>query len=190
MKDRIKELRKAMNLTQQNAADRLGVKRNTVAQWETGINNISEQTIKAICREFNVDETWLRTGRGNMFVETPETALDALAKDFNLTELEQRIISKYLNLSESERSIIQRWIQSIFDETTDVALRTPEPLPSYPEEPRIASAEPPELQPGPKPRPYGEMTRAELHAALDREIDLERGTEGSPVSSMEASKIS
>ena len=50
MKDRIKIFRKSLNLTQQNVADLLGVKRNTVAQWEIGINSVSEQTIKEIGR--------------------------------------------------------------------------------------------------------------------------------------------
>ena len=69
MKDRIKKIRKALDLTQQEFADRIGVKRNTVGQWECGINPLTDQTISSICREFNVNETWLRTGNGEMFNE-------------------------------------------------------------------------------------------------------------------------
>lgn len=69
MNDRIKKIRKELDLTQQKMADTLGVKRNTVAQWELGINSLTDQVIMAICREFNVNEEWLRTGNGEMFNE-------------------------------------------------------------------------------------------------------------------------
>ena len=68
MKDRIKTIRKELNLTQQQFADKLGVRRNTVAQWETGVNQITEQTIKAICTLFDVSEDWLKEGTGDIFI--------------------------------------------------------------------------------------------------------------------------
>ena len=68
MPERIRDLRKALGLTQQDFADRLGVKRNTVALYETGKSGISDGIIKSICREFGVSEQWLRTGEGEMFV--------------------------------------------------------------------------------------------------------------------------
>lgn len=68
MPERIRDLRKALGLTQQDFADRLGVKRNTVALYETGKSGISDGIIKSICREFGVSEEWLRTGEGEMFV--------------------------------------------------------------------------------------------------------------------------
>lgn len=67
--ERIKELRKAKGLTQQVFADRLGLKRNTVGGYEIGTVAPSDRTISDICREFNVNETWLRTGEGEMFVK-------------------------------------------------------------------------------------------------------------------------
>lgn len=69
MKDRIKKLRKSLDLTQQSFADRLGVKRNTVGQWECGVNSLTDQSVISICREFHVNEEWLRNGTGEMFVE-------------------------------------------------------------------------------------------------------------------------
>ena len=68
MKYRVKKLRKELDLTQQKFADKLGVKRNTVGQWECGINPLTDQIINSICREFDVSETWLRTGEGEMFI--------------------------------------------------------------------------------------------------------------------------
>lgn len=67
MNERIKELRKALNLTQQEFSDRLGVKRGTIANYEIGRNPPIDAVITLICREFRVNETWLRTGEGEMF---------------------------------------------------------------------------------------------------------------------------
>ena len=67
MHDRIKELRDALNLTQQEFADRIGVKRSTIAKYEGGWNVPLDAVISLICREFNVSERWLRTGEGEMF---------------------------------------------------------------------------------------------------------------------------
>ena len=69
MKDRIKQLRKELKLTQQGFADRIGVKQNTVATYEIGRNPPNDTVINLICREFDVNENWLRTGEGEMFRE-------------------------------------------------------------------------------------------------------------------------
>lgn len=68
MKDRFKELRKELNVTQQEFADKLKISRNFVAQIEMGSKIPSDRTIDDVCREFNVNEEWLRTGNGDMFV--------------------------------------------------------------------------------------------------------------------------
>lgn len=66
MKERIKTLRKHLGLTQQKFADRLGLKRQTIAAYEIGNIEPSDSTLLLICKEFNVNETWLRTGEGSM----------------------------------------------------------------------------------------------------------------------------
>lgn len=75
MKDRIKALRKALGMTQQEFADKLGLKRNSVANYEIGRNIPMDPIINSMCREFGVNEVWLRTGEGgdeNMFMQIPE----------------------------------------------------------------------------------------------------------------------
>ena len=67
MNERIKDLRKALGLTQQEFADRLGIKRGAVANYEIGRNTPIDSVIILLCREFRVNETWLRTGEGEMF---------------------------------------------------------------------------------------------------------------------------
>ena len=76
MNDRIKELRKTLGLTLEKFGERLGVKRNSVSQWENGINNISDQVRKSICREFGVNEEWLLSGSGPMFIPSSTFSLD------------------------------------------------------------------------------------------------------------------
>lgn len=67
MKERIKAVRKALGLTQQKFAEQAGMSRDAYAKYETGENKPSIATVSLICRTFNVDEVWLRTGVGEMF---------------------------------------------------------------------------------------------------------------------------
>lgn len=72
MKNRIKKLRKELDLTQQAFADKIGMKQNTIAQYEMGRTTPSDAIIFSICREFGINEEWLRTGEGEMFEELTE----------------------------------------------------------------------------------------------------------------------
>ena len=69
MDKRIKELRKKLGLTQQTFADRIGTPRSNIAGYEVRKNVPSDAIISLICREFNVNEEWLRNGTGEMFKE-------------------------------------------------------------------------------------------------------------------------
>lgn len=83
----IKELRKYLNLTQQEFADRIGSKRNTIAKYETGVNAPSTAVISLICREFNVNEEWLKNGKEKMFVSSQiGSRIKVLRKYLKLTQ--------------------------------------------------------------------------------------------------------
>lgn len=69
MNDRVKVLRNELNLSQDAFGARLGVTKGAVSRIETGTNGVTEQMIISICREFNVNEEWLRIGNGEMFNE-------------------------------------------------------------------------------------------------------------------------
>ena len=88
MNQRIKQLRRNLDLTQQGFAERIGLKQNSIALIESGKRNISNQAVLSICREFDVNETWLRTGEGEMFL--PKDPDDELA-DFMGTVLREDI---------------------------------------------------------------------------------------------------
>lgn len=70
--ERVKKLRKSLGLTQEKFGERIGVKKNTISQIESGVNGVTDQLRLAVCREFRVSEEWIRTGEGEMFVEPDE----------------------------------------------------------------------------------------------------------------------
>ena len=114
MKDRIKKIRKELDLTQQKFADKLGVKRNTVGQWECGINAITDQVITSICREFNVNEDWLRDGTGEMFIEqTRDEQISSFIGSIQSSDddsFKKRFISMLSALDESEWEVLEKMV--------------------------------------------------------------------------------
>ena len=102
MKTRIKELRNSQNLTQSEFAERIDMKRNSIAQIETGIRNPSDRTLKAICKEFNVNYSWLKDGTGVMDDPTHDKT-DEFYKSFqNLRSEEQELIKALVKYFEKK----------------------------------------------------------------------------------------
>lgn len=69
MNSRIRELRKALGLSQKDFASRIGLKQNAISYMEKDGATVTEQNIKTICAQFSVNEAWLRSGDGDMFLE-------------------------------------------------------------------------------------------------------------------------
>lgn len=113
MKDRIKKLRKSLDMTQQDFADRIGVKRNTIGQYEIGRNEPIETVINLICREFNVNEEWLRYGEGEMFNPAPTDVLDQLAEKYRLSNADYVMIEKFVNLRPEVRQNIYDYFREV-----------------------------------------------------------------------------
>lgn len=105
--DRIKYVRKEVELTQEEFGAKIGVKGNTVTGYERGTRMPSEAIINMICLVFNVEQTWLRTGEGdNPFLSEPDffiSTLDKLYSDFNCNALEKKFLNSYFSLKEQER---------------------------------------------------------------------------------------
>lgn len=80
MNNRIKFLRKSLNLTQQEFADKLNIKRGAVSNYEIGRNQPIDAVISLICREFNVNENWLRSGEGEMFLPVEDEVGEVVSK--------------------------------------------------------------------------------------------------------------
>ena len=119
MKDRIKEVRKALKLNQTEFGARLGIKQTTVAGYETGAKNPMDSVILSICREYNVNETWLRTGEGEMFVEKSrmDTIAEFAADLFNTDmKFKRDLIEVLAKLDESSWKELEK-IAKMFIET-------------------------------------------------------------------------
>ncbi len=124
MKDRIKKLRKELDLTQQKFADKLSVKRNTVAQWELGINALTDQVINSICREFNVNENWLRNGGSDndMFIKLTEdeelamyTQLLLDSTDDAMADIIKDFIITYMKLEDDSKQVLKNIAKELLD---------------------------------------------------------------------------
>lgn len=101
MNERVKILRKELGLSGEKFGKKLGVTRTAISLIESGKNNITEQNIKSICREFNVNEDWLRNGIGEMFNSVESISLDDLASDLSPIELD--ILKAYFTLDKEIR---------------------------------------------------------------------------------------
>lgn len=120
MKDRIKKIRKELDLTQQEFADKLGIKRNTVASYETGKSNLSDGAVSLICREFSVNEEWLRTGKGEMFIEQSQDEQIAafvgnILKDED-DSFKRRLVSGLAALDDNGWNVLEKFLDSIHKE--------------------------------------------------------------------------
>ena len=124
MNMRIKKLRKDLELTQQEFADKIGMKRNTIANYETNRNEPSNSVISLICKTFNVSEQWLRTGEGEMFLPTPATIVDEVVREYGLDEIDRQIILGYLNLDPKGREVIRRFLQNPTSTVLDAPQKT------------------------------------------------------------------
>lgn len=76
--ERVKEIRKGLNLTLEKFGERVGVTKQTVSRIENGVNNLTDQMTLAICREFSVNEHWLRTGEGEPYIKGSDDELAEL----------------------------------------------------------------------------------------------------------------
>lgn len=119
MKDRIKKIRKELDLTQQKFADKLGVQRNTIAMYEMGRTLPSDAIMRSICREFNVNEDWLRTGQGEMFIkQTRDEQIASFIGSIQSSEddsFKKRFISMLSALDESDWEVLEKMVIMLHD---------------------------------------------------------------------------
>ena len=115
--ERVKDLRKQINLTQQAFADRLNLKRNTVGSYEVNVVEPSDRTISDICREFNVNETWLRTGEGEMFNQiTRSEKITAFLTDITADEgddFKRRFVEMLAELEPEDWKLLERMAEKL-----------------------------------------------------------------------------
>ena len=112
--DRLRELRRCFKMSQEEFGKRIGVSNTAISKMEKNEPNLTEQTIKSICREFHVNYSWLTEGIGDTFYGTPTSVVDEIAEEFNLDAVDKNIIAKYLELSPDQRKVLKGYLKSVF----------------------------------------------------------------------------
>lgn len=111
--ERIRKLRKELDLTQQKFGERIGIKGNTVAQYELGRNEPVDAVFSLICREFDVREEWLRNGEGEMFKPKPSDILDQLAYKYHFSQADYVLVEKFVNMRPEARQVLFDYMQEV-----------------------------------------------------------------------------
>jgi len=123
MIERIKELRKKLNLTQGEFAEKIRLGHSTLGMMEVGKRDINDRHIKLICDTFNVNEEWLRTGDGEMFISK------SLDDEFyynlgyygkKLTDIQKVIINEYLKVSPEAKEEITKFIRNVAEKINQI----------------------------------------------------------------------
>lgn len=110
MNKRIKELRIQLGLTLEEFGNSLGFSRSSMSNIETGYRSVTDRLIIAIVNTYNVSEDWLRYGTGQMFIESKESHLSELAKQYALDDMEVKIVEAFLELSPDKRAAIKEYV--------------------------------------------------------------------------------
>lgn len=116
MKDRIKQIRKTHDLTQQEFAKRLGVSRSGIASYESGEREPISAVIALICREFGISEEWLRNGTGQMQASVSrENEIASLMRSSlrGSEEFKEAVIQAVKSRSESELEMLEKMLWDI-----------------------------------------------------------------------------
>lgn len=122
--ERVKQIRKSKGMTLEKFGERVGVTKQTVSRIENGVNALTEQMLLSVCREFNVNEQWLRTGEGEMFKErSPSEEIgyyveDLLEYDGHGNPFYDMIIEMmktYVELDDKSQTVIRNYFQVVSD---------------------------------------------------------------------------
>ena len=122
MNERIRLLRKELGLNQSDFGNKIGVKQGTVAGYESGARTPLDAVVSSICREFDVNEEWLRTGEGEMFEQMTEqqkllkyTGMLLKDKDSAIVNAIQSFIVTYEQLDDTSKATLEKIAQQFGD---------------------------------------------------------------------------
>ena len=114
MNGRIKLIRKTLGISQRDFGKKIGISDTAVSKLESGERNPSEQTLKSICREFNVDYFWLTEGADvDMFMKLPNTLMEKLSEQYNLNKKSQMVLKTYLEAPDDEKEAIENFLTTL-----------------------------------------------------------------------------
>lgn len=118
--ERIREIRKSISINMEKFGRIIGVSTQSVSKLESGINNPSKQTILAICREFGINEEWLRSGQGDMkaVLSREEAIADIMnkilveePKSFRMT-----LINHLSHMSSEQLELLEKMVRELYEE--------------------------------------------------------------------------
>lgn len=113
MKDRLKKLRDALNISQQVFSDRVKIAQSTYAQFETGRRIPKDIHISQIGQAFNVNEEWLRNGKGNMFAASSDTVINDLCDKYAFSSIERKMLEAYCALDAKYRAGVLKYVEQL-----------------------------------------------------------------------------
>lgn len=158
--ERIRWFRKEhLRISQAEFAQVIGMKQTSVSTFERNGASVSDQIVKSICMAFSVNECWLRTGEGEILKQPKTFSLDLYLKENGCTALEMEIVKAYFALDVDTRQKVFEHFRSWLS----VAAESP----------------PADIDKQQETKTPQEMTNAELHAELDRQLDEEKKQAGS-----------
>lgn len=124
MNERIKKIRKTLGITQQEFANRLNIKRGAIANYEIGRNEPIDAVVSLICREFSINEEWLRYGTGDMFKSLPlenevAAAISNVLEDMNcensIYTLVKEALLKYERLDLKSKKVLENYVDDVIN---------------------------------------------------------------------------
>lgn len=114
LKGRLYAIRKDKKLSQEEFGNRIGISRSAICNYESGIRPVSNQVILAVCREFNVDELWMRNGVGNPYKLKKAGVIEQLIQEYKCTKFEGDFLKTYFQMDENERIKFVECIYRLF----------------------------------------------------------------------------
>ena len=108
--ERIKELRKSSGLTLEKFGAKICITAQSVSAIEKGINTPADRTISLICREFHVNEDWLRTGTGEMFAKSYESELERMCAERGLSHADFVAIRNIMEMPKEAREVVTAYM--------------------------------------------------------------------------------
>ena len=113
MNERLKQLRKALKLNQVDFGAKLSLTGSAISRYESGVNAMAYNIVLLICREFDVNEEWLRYGTGSMFSQKNMDLIEQLSDKYDLGLYGRQLLETYLELSDSDKRAVERFVANL-----------------------------------------------------------------------------
>lgn len=193
MNERIKELREKLGLSQDALGKALGIGRSAVSRIESGTNALTEANIRLLCQQYNVNREWLESGEGEMFLQGDDALVAKVAEKYNLSPLDLEAFKLYVKLNGNDRNVLMSFAFSLAGKILENPVLYRQYKQARGELPNLSKAdidvevaayrnelellvaeEKEEAAPKKAMKPPHEMSREEIHAELDRQLDEEK----------------